>query len=473
MANVAYELAMRVGTAAHRFSRRRQIAGDPAESALSQERRTPLEPLGLPEGRAVYWLHAVSAGEVGVAAVLVGEIKRQCPEAIAVVSTATATGLGAAKSKIPSADAVVVARYDVRGLIASMFDAIRPTALILVEGDLWRNILAVARRRGVPVFVANAKLSQASHAGYRKVPIYTHAMLSRLAHVYVQSQVYEQRFLELGLDAEKCEVSGNIKLDAAVEPPTPAELTQLAHRVGCEGAFPIVTFGSLHPGEELAALEAMEAIWRLHPTAHGIIVPRHIDRTAQIAESILAAFGQRCHIYSKAEADDQSEVTSINDLTGQPSATSLTPSSDRSAPLPLGTDRREGLGVSSSPTRVTIVDKMGLLMKLYALCDIAVVGGTFVRHVGGHNLAEPAFVSKPVVYGPYVQKQPGLHDLIAAYDAGVQATAEAFPALMLDLAQDRERIARLGNNGAAMIAASRGVASRIVTDILARAKICN
>lgn len=427
MANPAYELAVRLGTVVHLLSRSKRYAEDPAERAMAVERRRPLLGLDLPEGRPVFWLHAVSMGEVGVAAVLVREIKKQMPEAIAVVSTATATGLESAQKKITDADAVVAARFDIRNLVATMFDAIRPTAIILVEGDLWRNMLAIARRRGVPVFVANAKMSEKSLAFYRRFPVYTHAMLSRLTRVYSQTGVYEQRFRELGIEPDKSEVAGNVKLD--IDPPavSAAELGEIAKIAGCAGASPIVTFGSIHPGEEIVAMRGMERVWQTHPGAHCLLVPRHIEKTPILADHIAREFGRSCRLYSQPDAAVDSPIT--------------------------------------------LVDEMGLLMKLYALADIGVVGGTFIDGVGGHNLTEPSFVGKPVLYGPHVYKQPGLHDLMTAYKAGVQVSADGFPNALAALLDNTGELDQFGKNGERMVADARGVAARVVADILARTTV--
>jgi 3-deoxy-D-manno-octulosonic-acid transferase len=437
MANIAYELAIRLGTVVHLLSRAKRHAEDPAEREMASERLRPLEELDLPQGRSIYWIHAVSMGEVGVAAVLVRELKKQSPDALAVVSTATVTGFEAAKTKIAEADAVVAARFDIRDLVATMFDSIRPTAIVLVEGDLWRNMLAIARRRGVPVFVANAKMSEKSLAFYQRFPVYSRSIFSRIAHVYAQTALYRQRFLEVGLAEDRCEVSGNVKLDVVAPTPIDEELADIKQRAGCTDASPIVTFGSIHPGEELPAIRAMRRVWQSHPTAHALLVPRHIEKTSQFVESIRNEFGLDARVYS-----------------------ALTPP-PRSPQAP----NNEGAGES----RITIVDQMGMLMKLYALADIGVVGGTFISGIGGHNLTEPAFYGKSVIYGPYVNKQPGLHDLVTSYDAGRQVTDETFPDVLLDLVEHPETAHRLGENGRKMVADSRGVAERIVRDILARA----
>jgi len=432
MANIAYEVAVRVGTVAHLLSQKKRYPEESAEREMAEERLRPLKHLNLPGGRPVYWLHAVSMGEVGVANVLVRELKRLAPGALAVISTSTATGYDAAR-KIKDVDAVVASRFDIRDLVSTMFEAIRPTAIILVEGDLWRNMMALANRRGVPVFVANAKLSEKSLAFYTKFPVYSRSLFSRIAHVYAQTELYQSRFLEAGLAAERCEVSGNVKLDMAVTTPAKEELEEITKTAGCEGADKIVTFGSLHPGEEIPAIHGMLRVWERHPGAQCLIAPRHIEKTPQFIESIRREFDLECRIYSQT----------------------------------AGKDEADGLP-SPHDTRITIVDRMGLLMKLYALADIGVVGGTFVAGVGGHNLTEPAFLGKPVIYGPYVYKQPGLHDLVTAYDAGRQATEENFPDVLASLIDDADGARQIGLNGERMVADSRGVAARIVGDILER-----
>lgn len=429
MANIAYELAVRLGTGAFLISQSRRSRLSPAEREMAEERRRPLPPLDLPADRPVYWFHAVSMGEVGVAAILIRELKAQAPEALAVLSTSTATGFESAKTKIKEADTVVAARFDSRTLIAGMFNAIRPSAVILVEGDLWRNTLAIARRRGVPVFLANGKLSEKSLGFYRQFPLYSHSLFSRLAHVYAQTDLYRQRLIAAGLASERCEVAGNVKLDSVAPSPCTEELAEIGARLGCRGALPIVVFGSLHPGEEITAVRGMLKVWQNHPGAHGVIVPRHIEKTPQFVESIRREFGLECRLYSESEASDYA---------GAPTA------------------------------RLSLVDKMGMLTKLYALADIAVVGGTFIPGIGGHNLTEPAFSGKPVLYGPHVGKQLGLHDLVTDFDAGGQSSAESFPDDLAALAGDPAEARRLGANGAKMVEASRGVAARIVEDILRR-----
>lgn len=441
MANLAYELAVRLGSAAHLIAQSRRYPPTSAEREMADERRRPLTGLELPGGRPVYWFHAVSMGEVGVAAILIRELKTREPDALAVVSTSTAAGFESARTKIAEADAVVAARFDLRGLIASMFDAIRPAAIVIVEGDLWRNMIAIARRRGVPVFVANGKLSEKSLALYRRFPVYSRSLFSRIERVYAQTDLYRERLAAVGLDPERCEVTGNVKLDVSAPAFRPEELAEIARIVGCEDASTIVTFGSLHPGEEIVAVRGMREIWRRHPEAFGILVPRHIEKTPQFVESIRREFGLECRIYS-----------------------------DNSGAVPIALDGHAGTVRPSNvdKPRITVVDKMGMLMKLYALADIGVVGGTFVEGIGGHNLTEPAFCGKPVIYGPYIDKQLGLNDLVTAHDAGRKSTTDGFPLDLAALVDDPAEALRLGANGRHMVDASRGVASRIVEDIVKR-----
>jgi len=454
MANIAYELAIRFGTVVWLHSQSKKHHPDSPEGLMATERNTPLADLNLPDGRPIYWLHAVSMGEVGVAKVLVAELKTQAPDSLIVLSTSTATGIEAAK-KIDGVDAVVAARFDIRDLVSTMFASIKPTAIVLVEGDLWRNMLAIARRRGVPVFIANAKMKVRSERFYQQFPLYARSLFSRIERVYAQTELYRERYERSGLPTDRCVVAGNVKLDVSAPAVSTDELASIAKMAGISrdravgpasserttrGAAPIVTFGSLHPGEEIVALRGMQRVWRKHPNAHAIIAPRHIEKTALFADSIRHEFGIEPIVYSRREATPGALPKSLD---GQGS------------PRP-------------SPSRVTIVDKMGMLMKLYALADVGVVGGTFVSGIGGHNVTEPAFYGKPVLYGPHVYTQLGLHDLITAYDAGQQVSAEAFPEALWAMVDDVDAAWRMGANGLQMVEASRGVAKRIVEDILVR-----
>ncbi len=426
MADIPYEIAVRFGTAAYQISRRKHHTEAPAEREIAEERLRPLTRLDLPLGHPIYWLHAVSLGEVSVAAILAQELKQQEPDAAVVVSTATATGWEAA-CKIPEADAIVAARFDHRDLVSSMFDAIRPTAIVLIEGDLWRNMIALARRRDVPVFVANAKLSEKSLRFYGHFPLYSRSLFSRITRIYAQTETYRRRFVEAGLPKDRGEVTGNIKLDSTPPKPSLEEIAKIKETAGCTGAETVITFGSLHPGEEIPAIRGMQQVWQRHPTAHGLIAPRHLEKTPQFLENIRCEFGLNCRIYSEASAAQ-----------------------------------------ADSAPRITLIDKMGLLRRLYALADIGVVGGTFISSIGGHNLTEPSFYGKPVIYGPYVYTQTGLHDLIMAYEAGQQATEETFPSLLAGLVDDHTLAHRLGANGLRMVEASRGVAARVIMDIRSR-----
>ena len=424
--------------------------------AVAEERASPLMSLDLPDG-PVFWFHAVSMGEVGVAKVLIRELKSTAPDSVVVLSTSTPTGIEAA-GKIEGVDAVVACRFDIRDLVSTMFAAINPTAIVLVEGDLWRNMLAIARRRGVPVFIANAKMKERSEKFYQQFPLYARSLFSRIERVYAQTQLYRERYERSGLAADRCEVTGNVKLDVSAPAVSTEELASIAKIAGisrdravgpdqsrARGAAPIVTFGSLHPSEETVALRGMQRVWQKHPNAHAIIAPRHIDKTPLFVDNIRHEFGIEPIVYSRREASPGGAPKSLD---------------EQGSPRP-------------SPSRVTIVDKMGMLMKLYALADIGVVGGTFATGIGGHNLTEPSFYGKPVIYGPHVYTQLGLHDLITAYEAGQQVSADAFPEALAAMIDDIDTAWRMGSNGLQMVEASRGVAKRIVEDILERTRQAN
>lgn len=394
-----------------------------------KERLSTVPNLNLPIGKPVYWFYAISVGETNVADILVKELRKQDPDASIVVSVATDTGFGNAKRRIKEADHIIRQRYDLSFLIYSMYAAIKPTSVIIVEGDLWLNMLSIAHETGVPVYLASAKISERSQKNYLKLPLLIKWMVSCLTYSYMQTSLYKQRFQQLGMQADDCEVYGNVKLDMEAPLVSDVEKLSLTELLGITGKKPIIVFGSLHPGEETYIVRAMEKLWDAHPQAHCIILPRHPERTKQITDSIYNLCGKPCDIYTEITED-----------------------------------------VKKPGSQITIIDRIGLAMKFYSLCDIAVVCGSFIESVGGHNITEPSFYAKPVIYGPYVYKQLGLHDLMMEYQAGLQTEGSSLPDVLCELMNDREKTEFIGCNGQMMIDQSHGVASRIITDILNRSR---
>ena len=312
----------------------------------------PLQPDGI-------WLHAVSVGESIAAAPLVRELLARYPHLPITITCMTPTGSERIRALFPAEQYAgriqhCYLPYDLPWTAARFLRQLRPRLAVIMETELWPNFIAACERRAIPVVLANARLSERSARGYARFARLTAPMLARLQLIAVQSAAEAQRFLQLGARPEAVQVTGSIKFDLQVD----AQL--LARATGCRadwGARPVWIAASTHAGEDEIALAAHRQLLARWPQALLILVPRHPERFNSVYELC-----QR-----------QGFATCRRSAGAQPQATDA---------LLLG-------------------DTMGELLFLYALADVALVGGSLVAN-GGHNLLEPAALGKPVLSGPHL-----------------------------------------------------------------------
>ncbi|MBP8264328.1 MAG: lipid IV(A) 3-deoxy-D-manno-octulosonic acid transferase [Pseudomonas sp.] len=312
----------------------------------------PLQPDGI-------WLHAVSVGESIAAAPLVRELLARYPQLPITITCMTPTGSERIRALFPAEQYAgriqhCYLPYDLPWTAARFLRQLRPRLAVIMETELWPNFIAACERRAIPVVLANARLSERSARGYARFARLTAPMLARLQLIAVQSAAEAQRFLQLGARPEAVQVTGSIKFDLQVD----AQL--LARATACRadwGARPVWIAASTHAGEDEIALAAHRQLLARWPQALLILVPRHPERFNSVYELC-----QR-----------QGFATCRRSAGVQPQATDA---------LLLG-------------------DTMGELLFLYALADVALVGGSLVAN-GGHNLLEPAALGKPVLSGPHL-----------------------------------------------------------------------
>ena len=312
----------------------------------------PLQPDGI-------WLHAVSVGESIAAAPLVRELLARYPHLPITITCMTPTGSERIRALFPAEQYAgriqhCYLPYDLPWTAARFLRQLRPRLAVIMETELWPNFIAACERRAIPVVLANARLSERSARGYARFARLTAPMLARLQLIAVQSAAEAQRFLQLGARSEAVQVTGSIKFDLQVD----AQL--LARATACRadwGARPVWIAASTHAGEDEIALAAHRQLLARWPQALLILVPRHPERFNSVYELC-----QR-----------QGFATCRRSAGAQPQATDA---------LLLG-------------------DTMGELLFLYALADVALVGGSLVVN-GGHNLLEPAALGKPVLSGPHL-----------------------------------------------------------------------
>lgn len=359
------------------------------------------------------WLHAVSVGEVGVAAALIRSLPPNTP---LLLSTITPTGLQEACRLLGDRADVRLHPFDFGFALKPFFDRLRPSALVLVEGDLWPLALRYSRRRGLPIVVINGRISDRNFARLRRFRPFVRLLFEPVDFFAVQSNQDRARFLELGVGEEKIEVTGNLKFDS----PAPARSSELEGGIArlADGRAVLVA-GSTMAGEEELVLDAYDRVGCARALL--ILAPRHPERWPAVAEQLETR---------------GTDFLRRSDLTATPSAAS---------------DRRPA---------VLLLDSLGELAGVYAVAQGAFIGGTLVP-TGGHNPLEAARFGTPVVVGSSMHNFPEisrLFDEASAWERvhDVGSLAECWGRWL----DDPDAALRLGRRGEKIVAKNRGAVER-------------
>ena len=298
------------------------------------------------------WFHAVSAGETIAAAPLIEALAEEFSSLPFLVTTMTPTGSEQVIRRLGDKVAHCYAPYDFPFAVRAFFDAARPRLLILVETELWPNLIGEAHRRGAPVLLVNARLSERSARGYGRIPKLAKAALSQLRLIGCQYPDHARRFQALGADPDKVVTTGSVKFDVALPADHTREVAALRTALRL-AERPVWIAASTHPGEEAIVLEAHRQVRERLPSVCLVLVPRHPIRSGEILEMA---------------ADRGFASASL----------SLPP---------------------SEPVDVVVGDRMGVLQTLYGLSQVAFIGGSLVPR-GGHNPIEAAICGQPLLMGP-------------------------------------------------------------------------
>lgn len=343
--------------------------------------------------RPVIWVHAVSVGEVLAVSGLIDAMPRAFPGHRILVSTTTDTGQAVARKRFGEEN-VFYFPMDFAFAIRSYLRALRPELIALAETEFWPNFLRLARSNGARIAVVNGRISDRSWPSYRRFRFALRRMLAQVDLFLAQTERDAERLRTIGTPPDRVQVTGNLKFDVAT-PSAPAILEVLRASLAAENAGPVLVCGSTVESEEPLLLRAFQQVRAEHPRAVMILAPRHPERfgevTNLIAEASLLFFRRsRWH--------------------GEPLAGS-----------------------------VLLLDSVGELAALYALGDIAFVGGSLVRR-GGHNIIEPAQAGVAVVVGPHTEN---FRDVVAQFQrrnaVRIVAPGELSSALLHLLANDAER----------------------------------
>ena len=370
------------------------------------------------------WVHAVSVGEVNAAAPLIDALRRCYPDDRFVVTTVTPTGSDRVRQLWGEQVFHVYLPYDLPGAIRRFLGHIHPRIAVIMETEIWPNLFRQCDRAGIPILIANARLSRRSLDRYGPVRPLIRVAIRSTTFIAAQSLRDAQRFLELGARPERVRVVGNLKYDMHV----PDHLVKQAHdwRAQWGAQRPVWIAASTHEGEELAVIETHSRLLRWFPDALLIVAPRHPERFRPMV--------QLCRSYGFLTACRSED------------------------------------GLAGPDTQCFVLDTLGELVPFCAAADVAFVAGS-LDPVGGHNVLEPAALGIPVLVGPNTFNFTEVTELLIEHDACVRIDGvETLTAALQRLLGQPELRQRMGAAAIAVVEAERGAAAQtlvIVQRILA------
>jgi 3-deoxy-D-manno-octulosonic-acid transferase len=368
------------------------------------------------DGEESIWIHGVSVGEALTARALIADLKARYPRLRVYLSTTTIAGQEVARRNHQQIDGVFYFPFDWAFFIRRTLRIVKPRLFIMMETEIWPNLLRICRARGIKTMVINGRISSRSYPRYRLVRPFFKRVLADVDRFCMQSDESARRLIDLGADPSRVSVTGSLKFDSL---PMPTPIAHGKPRERVLRFFPmsanrvVVVAGSTMRGEESAVLRAMARIKATIPGAIAIVAPRQPERFAE-AERLACEAG-------------------------------------------FSTARRSQLAIDAEPrVEIVILDSVGELAQLYQVATAVFVGGSLVDH-GGHNILEPAVFGKPILFGPHMDNFREIAETFLTNGAAVQVQSEReLEEVLLTLVSDPVRRARLGAAARALVDANRG-----------------
>ena len=368
-------------------------------------------------GRPVIWLHAVSVGEAVAARPLLKTLRSRYPNHAIVTTSTTETGKKTAAA-FPEVDLCLYFPFDFLPSVSAMLDSVRPRIIIIMETEIWPNFSREAARRHIPLVLANGRISDRSFNRYLKFSWFFRPALRCFLAVCMQSESGRERIAAIGAYPRRIRVTGNLKNDIPSHQVGEAERRELRARYAVPDSCCVLTAGSTRDGEEQFVISAYKELSAQIASLFLVLVPRHPQRSEEVA-----ALLEKAGLSFRRRTDASS--------------------------------RRQLQG-----GEVLLVDTVGEMLNLYALADIAYVGGSLVP-LGGHNLLEPASVGVPSVFGPHMANFREIEALVLLYGAGIQIHGpEELATTLRTLITGAELRRVLGQNGLKMMRDNCGATER-------------
>jgi len=377
------------------------------------------------DGDDSIWIHAVSVGEALTARALISDLRERYPKLRLFLSTTTLTGQQIARTRL-QVDAVFFFPFDLPPFVNRTLRLVRPRLFIMMETEIWPNLLRACRQRGVKTMLVNGRISSRSYPRYRLARPFFRRVLADVDRFCMQSDESARRIADIGADPARVVVTGSLKFESLESPAEAAGrgAGRVLRFFRMAPGRPVLMAASTIKGEESPVLAAFAAVRRIHPQALLIIAPRKTDRFGE-AEALARAEGFRVV-------------------------------------------RRTELPVDAEPRAdVVVLDSIGELAQLFPVATVVFVGGSLVDQ-GGHNILEPAVHGKPIVFGPHMQNFAEISAAFLRSQAAVQVgSAGELAEVWLRLVGDPVERARLGAAARALVEANRGAKPRTLAVIAA------
>jgi len=364
----------------------------------------------------VIWIHAVSAGETIAAVPLIRRLQSRYPDRRFVVSNMTPTGAERTRTLLGNSVIQCYAPYDLPGMVKRFLRRVKPSLLLIIDTELWPNIIHYCNNMGVKTILVNGRLSADSARGYGRIGRLTRSMLNEMTLIASQTRQQGDRFLDLGLPAQKLGVTGSIKFDLSVPDNLAGRCEFLRLKLG--GDRLIFVAASTHQGEDEIILESFQQLRKKYRQLLLVIVPRHPERFDVVVNQAASCGFKTVRHTEEVNCDAETDVV--------------------------------------------IVDVMGELIYFYAVADFAFVGGSLVP-VGGHNMMEAAAFELPIVMGPHVQNVDDIAGLFV--EAGgmiIVKDTESLVQAIERLCADENYRHKMGTAAATVMRENRGSLDRVM-----------
>lgn len=359
------------------------------------------------------WIHAVSVGEVLSLQNLINRFKERNPDWIVYISVLTNSGFKIASEKLSGISGVFFIPFDFTLIVKRFFKTLKPDLFILVESEFWPNLLKVAKKNCTAVLLINGRISEKSFRRYSRMKIFIKKILAKIDFFLVQTEIEKNGLIELGIPPYKISQVGNLKAGVQLPMLSTDAIARLKDQLGIPEKKKVILAGSTHRGEEILILQAFSEAKKEYPDEVLMIAPRHPERAGEIEKF--------CKDLSLSYI-------------------------------------RKSRNVFEAGWDVLIIDTLGELAVLYSLCDLAFIGGSLIEW-GGQNFLEPAFYSKPIFFGPYMNNFRDIAEIfVRSNAASIVKNKTALNQLFLF--QDNESLIEMGKNARSTLMSLQGATEK-------------